>query len=175
MEINDYNNFPGISIRPSTSVDTIVFGCDGGHLKTEAIIVLHHDRHYKVVRRRGQSSPFWKKTCISATLESQLNHLRSQNIKINTGQKYILHDLCLLRCLMVILVTVVLFSLGRDVKNLEYGKSYLARSMNTAVMKRENGAQPARPSSSYNIKQTRRSLSDSSSSQSVYETLLSRS
>ena len=127
MEINDFNHFPGISICPSTSVGTIVSGCDGGPLKTEAIIVLLHDRLYTVVKRRRQASPFWKKTTISATLESQLNHLRLQNMKINTGKKYILHDLCLLRCLMVILVTVVLFSLGRDAKKLEYGKSYLAR------------------------------------------------
>ena len=43
MEINDFNNFLGISICQSTSVDTIVSGCDRGPLKSEAIIVLNHD------------------------------------------------------------------------------------------------------------------------------------
>ena len=46
MEINDFNHFPFISICQNASVDTPVSGCDGGPLKTEAIIVLHPNRHY---------------------------------------------------------------------------------------------------------------------------------
>ena len=44
MEINDFNHFPDIC--QSTSEDTIASGCDGGPLKTKAIIVLNHDRLY---------------------------------------------------------------------------------------------------------------------------------
>ena len=39
MEINDFNNVPDISICQSTSADTPVSGCDGGPLKTKAIMV----------------------------------------------------------------------------------------------------------------------------------------
>ena len=45
---------------------------------------------------------------------------------------------------MVILVTVVLFSLGCDAKKLEYGKSYLARLEKSATMTIENEAQAVR-------------------------------
>ena len=53
MEINDFNNFPGISICQCTSVDTIVSGCDEGLVKSEAIIVLNHDRHYSGCDEEG--------------------------------------------------------------------------------------------------------------------------
>ena len=46
MEIHDFNHFPAISICQNTAVDTLVSGCDGGPLQTEAIIVLHHQRQY---------------------------------------------------------------------------------------------------------------------------------
>ena len=70
---------------------------------------------------------------------------------------------------MVILVMVVIFRLGRDAEKLEYGKSYLGRSMDTAIMTMKTGLSLPGLLSSYNIKQTRRSLSESSASQNAYE------
>ena len=54
---------------------------------------------------------------------------------------YIFHDLCLLRHLIKILVTVVLFSLGCDDEKLVYGISYPARFMEAAILTIENEAQ----------------------------------
>ena len=57
------------------------------------------------------------------------------------GQKYTLWDLCFLKCLITILITVILISLGRDVENLVYSISYLAQFMEAAILKIENEAQ----------------------------------
>ena len=59
-------------------------------------------------------------------------------------QKYIPYDLFELKVLMIILVTVILFSLGRDAEKLVYGKTHLARFMESAIMTIDNEARGLR-------------------------------
>ena len=141
MESNNFNNVPGISICQSTSVDTLVSGCDGRPLKTDVVIVLNHDQQYTGSGEEGTAIAILEKNKHFGHLKFTAKSCLFAKYTDKYGQTYILCDVCILLCLMTILLMVILFSLGRDAEKLMYVFSYLARFMGAAILTIENEAQ----------------------------------
>ena len=146
-----------------------------GDLSKLAIIVLNHDRQYSGNDEEGTVITILEKNMHFGHLKILSKSRSFTKYKGKYGAKVYPPWSMWIEGFDDNISNVVLFSLSRDAEKLVYGKIYLARFMEAAILTIENEAQTACSPSAYNNSKTWMSVSESNASQNAYEIWRSRS